>query len=87
MYDALLAMRGWGKADFASVSPAFLAVVRHGLLAERSAPVLASDARTLATKPEDIDPKQRPALNRERREAHDRTQALRKMLLLEDAGG
>jgi len=87
VYDALLAMRGWGKADFASVSPGFLAVVRHGLLAERIHPELDGAREVLATKPENVEPSQRPTLNRLRREAHERTASLRAMLLLEDDRG
>jgi hypothetical protein len=39
-YDALLALRGWGRDDFATVTADFLSAVRHALFAERVAKVL-----------------------------------------------
>ena len=39
-YDALLALRGWGRDDFATVTADFLSAVRFALFAERLAPIL-----------------------------------------------
>lgn len=49
-YDALLSLRGWGRDEFATASPDFIAAARFAVFAERVAPILAA-AQELAAMP------------------------------------
>jgi hypothetical protein len=40
IYDALLALRGWGERDFRLAGPGFLATLRHALFAEAGVKML-----------------------------------------------
>lgn len=48
MYDALLAIRGWGVAEFREFSPALQQAARVALYAERVAPMLGGHRAVLA---------------------------------------
>lgn len=54
-YDALLALRGWGEAEFRTVAPDFAAATRFALFAERLAPLL-SEAQVIMAEPLPSDP-------------------------------
>lgn len=45
-YDALMALRGWGREEFDTVTVDFASAVRFALFAERVAPILRSAEET-----------------------------------------
>lgn len=83
-FDALLALRGWGAAEFREATPAFLAAARWALYAERYAPVLADHERTLALPMTDLSPQGKLDLARAKQQAGRVVDALRAVLYPED---
>lgn len=47
-YDALLALRGWGEAEFRLARPEFLEAVKFAMFAERLAPSIVAAKQVMA---------------------------------------
>jgi hypothetical protein len=79
-------LRGWGRDEFATASPETMTAARAALFAERLAPLLAETLETLAVDPSNVEPPQRPQLNRARREAAKQRDEIRALLGMADDG-
>jgi hypothetical protein len=79
-------LRGWGRDEFATASAEAMTAARAALFAERLAPLLAEAEETLAIDVSGIDAKQRPQVNRARREAAKQRDEIRSLLGMSDDG-
>lgn len=81
-------MRGWGEADFRLVRPPFLALIRHGLLAESVGPVLERLEGVMAQDLGGIsDPRTKLAVARQKSLASEAIAPLRALIYPEDGDG
>jgi hypothetical protein len=87
-YDALLALRGWGRDDFATATGDFMAAVRFALFAERVGPILNS-AEEIRDQPVDLrnDPASTRTLMKAKHQAEAAVDSLRDALYPEDDDG
>jgi hypothetical protein len=84
IYDALLALRGWGERDFRYVSPRFMSTIRHALFAESGVKML-QETEQIAHIPvaRGMDPKAQADLLRAKLPAQADAQRLRALLFPE----
>lgn len=80
-------MRGWGEADFRLVRPPFLALVRHGLLAESVAPVIGRLEGVMGQDMGGLDPHSKLAVARQKSAAGEVLPLLRALIYPEDDDG
>lgn len=81
-------MRGWGEADFRLVRPSFLALIRHGLLAESVGPIIGRLEGMVAQDMSGIsDPHTKLSIARQKSLAGEALGPLRSLIYPEDDDG
>jgi len=84
-YDALLALHGWGRDDFAHATADFLAAARFALFAERVGPMLEKTEQVRDMEvTRDMTPSSQRAVMKAKAEATEAIDAMRAALYPED---